>query len=252
MAMDRARFSTLAHHDHVYCNPIGSVKMDRVLTLLDLPPGTRALDIGCGKGELLVRLAEKYGARGVGVDTNAEFLDVARARLAARAPEVEVELLHQDFAGYPAGEAAFDVVACIGASHACGGYRAALRTLLERVKPGGYVLMGEGYWRREPAPEYLAALGGATRDELTDHAGNVLIAMDAGLIPMYAAASSPDEWDDYEGLYARSIERHLINHPDDPDAEEMGRRIREWRQNYLQYGRDTLGFGLYLFAKERA
>jgi len=30
------------------------------------------------------------------------------------------------------------------------------------------VLYGEGFWRRSPEPDFLAALGGATEDELAD------------------------------------------------------------------------------------
>jgi hypothetical protein len=29
----------------------------------------------------------------------------------------------------------------------------------------------------------------------------------------------------------------------------MGERIRRWRETYLRWGRDTLGFGLYLFER---
>ena len=249
--MDRARFSTIAHRDHVYCNPIGVEKIDRVLPLLDLSVGARVLDVGCGKGELLVRIAERFGAAGVGVDPNAEFLAEARTRAAARAPHANLEFLETEFAGYATGPDSFDAAVCIGASHACGGYRPTLRALRRLVKPGGHVLVGEGYWRGEPAVAYLRALE-ATREEFTDHAGNVTAGIDEGLLPMYAAASSQDEWDHYEGLYARAIERYVQAHPEDPDAPAMTRRIRDWRRNYLEHGRDTLGFGLYLFAKERA
>jgi hypothetical protein len=38
-------------------------------------------------------------------------------------------------------------------------------------------------------------------------------------------------------------------HPDDPDRDAMLKRIRNWRDAYLRWGRSTLGFGLYLFQK---
>ena len=60
--------------------------MDRVLALLDAKPGERALDVGCGKAEVLLRLIERYGVKGVGVDTNPAFLEQARTGLARRAP----------------------------------------------------------------------------------------------------------------------------------------------------------------------
>jgi SAM-dependent methyltransferase len=249
--MDRTRFSTIAHRDHVYCNPIGAEKIDRVLALLDLSPVARVIDVGCGKGELLARVAERYGASGVGIDTNGEFLREARARVESRAPGVAIDLREVDFAKYDDAPGAFAAGFCIGATHACGGYRAALRALARLVRPGGHVVVGEGYWRQAPSAEYLKILD-ATFDELGDHAENAMLGFEEGLVPLYAAASSRDEWDHYEGLYARAIERHVAEHPDDPDASEMTKRIRKWRRAYLEHGRDTLGFGLYVFVKDGA
>lgn len=246
----RMRFSTIGHHDHVYLNPIGAEKMDRLLALARLPERPRVLDVGCGKGELLVRAAEMHGATGVGVDVNPEFLAEARRRASARAPGADLVFHEADAAHWPIEEGAFDLAACVGSSHACGGYREALRTLRRAVRPGGLILMGEGYWRWEPSREYLAAIGVA-RDELTDHVGNVSRALREELTPLYAAASSLDEWDHYEGLYSNALERHLAEHPDDPDHEAMAARIRGWREAYLTWGRETLGFGLYLFRSGR-
>ena len=246
--MNSMRFSTIAHRDHVYCNPISPEKMDRVLGLANLREGARVLDVGCGKGELLVRTAELYGASAVGVDSNPEYLREARARAATRAPHRTIELHEMEFGSFPASDASFDLAACIGSTHACGGYRTTLEALERLVRPGGHVLVGEGYWKREPSAAYLEGLR-ALREELTDHVGNVRAGIEAGLTPMYAAASNQDEWDHYEGLYARAVERFLSEHPEDPDREAMALRIRDWRRLYLESGRDTLGFGLYLFAR---
>ena len=119
------------------------------------------------------------------------------------------------------------------------------------TRRGGHVLVGEGYWAKPPAPEYLALLD-ARRDEFRDHRGNVQAGIDAGLIPLHASVASLDEWDDYEWKYARSIERYAIEEPDDPDVPAMLERIRRWRDGYLRWGRETLGFGLYLFHRPRA
>jgi hypothetical protein len=64
---------------------------------------------------------------------------------------------------------------------------------------------------------------------------------------MHATTASQDEWDDYEWKYCRSIERYAREQLDDPDNPWMLERIRRWRDGYLRWGRDTLGFALYLF-----
>jgi hypothetical protein len=71
--------------------------------------------------------------------------------------------------------------------------------------------------------------------------------VEAGLIPMHATTATSDEWDEYEWKYCRSIERYAREQPNDPDVPEMLEQIRRWRDAYLRWGRDTLGFAVYLF-----
>lgn len=246
--MDPSRFSTIAHRDHDFCNPISSEKVDRIIGLLDLSAGQSVLDVGCGKGELLVRIVERHPVRAVGIDLNPHFLGEARAKAASRAPGADLVLLQMDMADYRAERESFDVGICVGSTHAFGSYRKTLKMLPALVRPGGLVLVGEGYWKREPDPGYLEALG-AVPDELASHAGNVAIGEREGLTPLYSVASTEAEWDHYEGLYNCAVERFAYTYPDDPDFDAMRDRIRRWREVYLRWGRETLGFGLYLFRK---
>lgn len=50
------------------------------------------------------------------------------------------------------------------------------------------------------------------------------------------------------GAPANAVERYVAAPPNDPDAPAMKARIDAWRALYLRWGRDTLGFGTYLFA----
>ena len=246
--MDQMKFTTIAHADHALCSPISDVKLERVIELLDLPPDARVLDVGCGKGELLIRVVKRWKARGIGVDPNGEFLAEARRRANAGVAEREIEWRHAEMSAVTLERHAFDAAMCVGATHAFGDFAATLRALRDLVRPGGVVLVGEGFWRRVPKPEYLTALG-AGADEFRDHSGNVAEGAAAALVPLSAAVSSDDEWDHYEGLYARAVERYVHAHPEDPDAGAMRERIRAWRHAYLKWGRETLGFALYLFLK---
>src|SRR4029079_15978027 len=94
--MDRLRFSAIAHRRLVFCNPLGGASVDRVIDALELPRGARVLDIGCGKAELLVRLARRSAAAAVGVALSPHFLGEARSAIAARLPHGDVTLLEMD------------------------------------------------------------------------------------------------------------------------------------------------------------
>jgi len=243
---DRTRFTTIAHRDLLLCNPVSSEKVDRVLGLIELPPGARVLDVGCAKAEMLIRLIERHGCAAIGVDTNAAFLAEARARAFDRGVAGQLELREQGAATLDEPAGSFDAALCVGATHACDGTAKTLAALRRLVRPGGHVLVGEGFWRRKPAPAYLEAIGAKPAD-LADHAGNVAAGLAAELVFLYAAVSGEDDFDHYEGLYHRAVESHCLEHPEDPDAPAMRKRIRAWHEAYLRWGRDTMGFALYLF-----
>jgi cyclopropane fatty-acyl-phospholipid synthase-like methyltransferase len=246
--VNRPRFSAIAHAEHVFANPLGEGKVDRVLGYLDLAPSDRVLDVGCGKGEFLLRLIERYGVFGVGVDPSPWVIDEAHRRAAGRVEPSRLTLHRASIAEVPVEPGSFAAALSIGSSHAYGDYRQTVPALAAAVRPGGHVLLGEGYWKRTPDPAYLEFLS-ASPDELTDHAGNIAAGLEVGLTYLYAAVSSEDDWDHYEGLYVRSMERWLAAHPEDPDHDVFREAIHQWRDGYLRWGRDTLGFAIYLFRK---
>jgi SAM-dependent methyltransferase len=237
--VDRFRFTTIAHAGMAILNPIGSDKLDAALGRLELSPGARVLDVGCGKAEALARLAEGYGVSGIGVDPNPEFLRDAAQRHSALDLRLG-EIGEQEFAPH-----SFDAAICVGSTHAFGDYAGALASLHPLLRPGGTALIGEGYWKQRPEPEYLARLD-AQESDFTDLVGLASRARETGYALRWSAVADDAEWDAYETAYAENVERFVREHPDDPDATEVTVRIRRWHDGYRKWGRETLGFGLFV------
>jgi len=220
--------------------------METLFDLLELEAGKRVIDFGTGKGELLLRLTERYGVKAIGIERSPHFLQELTQRAERRGVAGTLEVVDMDATMYKVEGEKFSLAACMGASEIFGGYKGTLGRLQGMVCSGGYVLVGEGYWKREPDPAYLKAFG-ATRDEFLSHADNVAAGTSLKLIPLYAAVCSDDDWDHYEWLHSSAIERYARKQPDDPDVPALLERIRGWRELYLRWGRDTLGFAIYLF-----
>jgi SAM-dependent methyltransferase len=238
--MERADWSGIAHTGLEIMNPIPPAKVDEVVAVLELRPTARVLDLGCGKGDLLRRIAAVYSIEGVGVDSSPALLAEARSRTPANVTFVEGDLTTFE------ADKPFDLAAAVGAS--VDGYRATLERLKAHVRPGGLILLGEGYWRRPPDDAYLAALG-ARGDELANYAGTIGMSAELGLTPLYGVAASVEDFDRYEWLWSLNGERYAAAHPNDPGVEEFLAWIRNGRRRYLELGgRDTLGFGLFLFS----
>jgi SAM-dependent methyltransferase len=244
--MDTWTYFGITHADHVVCNPTSPERLDEIIELLDLPAGASVWEAACGKGELLVRLAERFAIRGVGVDRSPWELPVARARAAARVPAADLTFVEGDAAANLAEPGSVDLAVCLGASWIWGGHRGTLRALRLAARPGGLVLVGEPYWKRDPDPAYLAAAGLAAGD-FADLQGNAGIGAEEALTLLYAMPSRVEDFDRYELLQLRAAERHALAHPDDPDVPELLARVRRGVETYLRWGRDTLGWSIYLF-----
>lgn len=245
--MDFWKLMDIFHKKQLIMNPMRSSKLDRFCEMLDLPQGSRILDIGCGKGEFLLRLNKLYDVSGIGIDKSPYCVNDAEKNKSDRAPEADIKYLLMDAAEYKTRQE-FDVTCCMGASWIYGGIKGTLNALNNNTKPGGLIITGEPYWLKEPSDEYLKA-DGTARDEFHTHMENVLMGDDLGLVCGYTLASDVEDWDVYETLHWWAVSEYADSNPDDPDLPQVLESNEKSRKTYLKWGRATLGWCLYVFRK---
>src|SRR5262249_32808105 len=150
--IDRARASAVAPREMPFHNPISEDTIDALVGLLPLGSGDSTLDVGCGRGELLIRIAEATGAHGFGLDSSEALIAHARHEATARAPATEMIFETRDAGTLVAPAGSFALAACVGSSHALGGLAAALRRLTQPVRPRRPPLPRPGYPVPPPPP----------------------------------------------------------------------------------------------------
>ncbi|MFD7713752.1 SAM-dependent methyltransferase [Streptomyces sp. NPDC059785] len=240
------RLTRLTYHGPL-CEERAAGMIRRLTGRADPAAPLTVLDIGCGWGEFMLRLLEAApGATGTGVDVNGDDLARGRANAEARGLAGRVRFLQEsavDTAQDPA-----DIVLCLGASHALSDARppehttAALRALRRLVKPGGSVLLGEGFWQRPPTPRELSAMWPeASAGEFHDLCGLVDLAVDAGFRPAWTETANDDEWEHFESAYQADVEEWLAAHPGHPRAAQTRERADRHRRTWLRGYRGVMG-----------
>jgi cyclopropane-fatty-acyl-phospholipid synthase len=131
-------------------------KLELICRKLDLAPGRRLLDIGCGWGSLAVHAAREHGAHVRAVTISREQRDHVNARIRAEelAGQVQVDLLdYRDVVEkITATDGRFDAVSAIEMGEHVGDeqYPTFAATLRGALRPGGRALVQQMSVARTP------------------------------------------------------------------------------------------------------
>lgn len=227
---------------HEIQNPTSAAKLLELGERLSLGPDSSVLDIASGRGGPAVLLAREFGCRLSCVERAAEFVEVARERVGTAGLEERIELVQADAAEHAIQPGAYDAALCLGASFIWGGLEPTVARLKPAVRPGGFLAVGEPYWRRWPLPAGFEPDQGEEFSTLPE----TLARFEAcGLEPVGLFASSEDDWDRYETLHWRALDDWLRANPADPDAPAFRERGRRRRERYLRWERDLLGWAIF-------
>ena len=115
-------------------------KFDLVCRKLDLRPGQRLLDVGCGWGGMVRHAVEHYGVTALGVTLSRQQAEWAQKQIAEDGLTGRAEVRHLDYRWV--AETGFDAVSSIGLTEHIGVKQipAYAARLASRLKPGGRLL----------------------------------------------------------------------------------------------------------------
>ncbi len=219
-------------------NPVSEDAVSTMLDLAGLEPGDRVAELGCGNGALACVLAGR-GLRVLAVDRSAAMVELARRRRDEAGLSEAVDLVAGDAAEVAEARGPFRLVAAVGTTQL-----ADFDRLARWVEPGGWLLWGDLFFRGEPVPAFVAA--GLDYD--TD-AGWRARGQAAGLELVDARISNEADWDAYVADLTGAVEAWARANRDDPQRFAIEARAQALAAMYGPAGRETLGFGLYLFRK---
>lgn len=240
------RYFVVAEAKHELQNPTSEEKLLLLGERLGLGPDSRVLDIASGRGGPAVLLAREFGCTVHGIEIAPEFHAAALERAAKAGVADRVSFERNDAANAVLEPASYDTALCLGASFVFGSLADTVDSLAPAVRPGGYVAVGEPFWRRTPLPVDYAD----RRDPWTTLEGTAVAFETSGLPVVSVIASSVDDWDRYETLHWRTVEHWLAANAGDPDEAEIRARHEREKRSYLRYGRELLGWAIFVGWKQ--
>jgi cyclopropane fatty-acyl-phospholipid synthase-like methyltransferase/DUF1365 family protein len=118
-------------------------KLDLICTKLDLQPGMRLLDVGCGWGSLVLHAAENFGVHATGITLSAQQRDFVAKRVADRGLTDRVDVRLQDYRELDDAVSSFDAVSSIEMGEHVGEdqYPTYAAILFAALRPGARLLL---------------------------------------------------------------------------------------------------------------
>jgi len=125
-----------------------TAKMDMIATKLELTPGQRLLDVGCGWGSMAIHAARHYGVHVVGITLSHEQAELARKRIAEAGLTEQVDIRIQDYRDIDDGP--YDAISSIGMAEHVGSAHMSdyARRMHDLLRPGGKFLNQAISWSR--------------------------------------------------------------------------------------------------------
>lgn len=237
-------FATIERY-HTIQNPTSEEKLDLATRYCGLRDGMRILDVGCGKGWLLRRIAKQFDIHATGLEINRMFAAEA-CRLAVEENLTErIQIVEGPALEFHPEPESFDVVMCIGASFALGGFEPALDWMGGAAKRGGTIALGEVFAMELPYPPEVSLGSRADTDYPDRSLWTTVETMRAHGMPLRGLVeASTDDWHRYHSLHWQAGLDWALENPGHPEAGRLN-DATAMRRNLELDGR-YLGWAIFV------
>ena len=237
--MNLADYWTIADADIDIQNPVTDRKHRLLDDYCDIRDGLSVLDIGCGKAWMMRQWAERFAIEGTGLDTNPAFLATARQKRPSRGT---LRFVEGEAASFAASAGSYDIVMCLGAVEALGGFVAAIDWMTAAAKPGGAIVVGDLTLKHRPAV--------ATHQHLPPDPVELTAVVQRHGAEVSALISASDaDYERYASHHRHATLRWAREHPDHPDRADVLKISNEHWRTYLGTIRPLYGWTIFVAHK---
>src|SRR5688572_4430645 len=238
MALDQQHYWAVAERDIEIQNPITDRKLRLLDDYCDIRDGLRVLDAGCGKAWVMRQWAERFDIEGIGLELNRRFIEEARRLAAARRIGQKLTFIHGPALEYKPEPRSFDIVLCLGASFALGGFVEALEWMAAAARPGASIVIGDITLKHRPI----------VHDHPLPHdTVEAMAIMERHGAECSATISASEA--DFERYASHPRHSTLVwarENPDHPETPEVLRKSRADWLNYQREVRPQLGWTIFV------
>lgn len=238
--MDSKDYWAIAERDVEIQNPVTDRKLRLLDDYCDIRDGLSVLDIGCGKAWVMRQWAERFDIRGTGLEINPRFVEVARQKAAERGLGEKLTFIEGPAADFEPEPACYDIVICLGASFALGGFVQAVDWMATAAKPGGILVIGDLTLKhRPPVPRPDLHLPHDALDTIG------VIERHGAVVSALISASDAD-FERYVSHHRHAAIRWARENPGHPDHDAVLAQSRTDWTFYLKAIRPYLGWTIFV------
>ena len=240
-------FQRIAYEVLEICNGVELASLEAAVARTGLGEGATAIDIGTGNATVAIHLARRFGLTVAAIELDPLMAELAQDRIAAAGAGDRVSLTIDRAAAVLARTPPVDLIVALGTTDVSGEGRptpeAGFVALRRSLKPGGWLLWGDVVWLSEP-PAPLRQITEAT-NLYTDDTGWRAAAVAAGFEVIDGWISPQAVFEAYPRGAVAAVRVWLDAHPEAPEAAAI-RFNADRVEAITEFGRDHIGFGVYL------